>query len=1453
MPFDKPTRNLLAKMVAQCRDRLAEDIADQLQSSYGLYPDGTALDVAKTEGDRRAAEDLLALWTHFEAAEASSAKARRAIAYQRLVREIGFTLLNRLAALRLCEERGLLVECVRRGLASDGFQLFDRIAGGALGNRYQTYRAFLESLFDELALDLGVLFDRSTPQSLVFPSEAALTEVLAWLNDPELADRDMWQQDETIGWIYQYYNDPAERQAMRKASQAPRNSRELAVRNQFFTPRYVVEFLTDNTLGRLWYEMCQGDTRLAEQCRYLVRRPNEVFLQQGEDPPQDQEKPSGLSQEELLEQPVHIPYRPTKDPRDLKILDPACGSGHFLLHSFDLLTVIYEEAWTDPYLPPFSETCTKLADDYPDLGALRRAIPGLILRHNLHGIDIDPRAVQIAALAFWLRGQRAYQDLGLAPAERPRITRTNLVTAEPMPGDRELLDEFLRDLRPRVLGDLVRVVFEKMELAGEAGSLLKIEEELAEAIAEAHRLWAARPKAEQMLLFPEDRRPRPEQLPLFDVSGITDAAFWETAKEQALQSLWDYATRVENGKDTRRRLFAEDAVQGFALVDLCRQRFDTVLMNPPFGASSPKLNEILVLHYPDSRYELACCFLEWAQSHLESKAAFVGAIVTRAPFFLYRFANWRKELLKSLNSINVFLDLGQGVLDQALVETVACVLGPRQDNALAIDAREQKSGYEGGQAILDLTKLPFFVFERDGLASLPNAPIAYWAPRSISKIFQTHGRFGDYAEVKQGLQTRNNDRFVRLWWEVPGHELGPKGRWKTFAKGGEFSRFYLPLDLVVDWSEAAMESYLNRKGQMVVLLTAKREKYAFRQGLTYSQRSQSGFSVRVLPRACLYSANGPCVYSKGRVISLFDLAFLNTDFVSAILGLLTTFGSFSEGYVESLPYPTASQNQLTTLAELALDAALLQRERFLYDDTVREFVHFGSVDDIRSLTAWWDGICEGGTKDREVLSRYRNRIEGIFSSMFTLSEADKEFVRTHSDSKKVTNAETILGLFDKSQSTYNLVAYALGAVFSRWDIRFSQYPDLAPKLSDPLEPLPVCPPGMLVGPDGLPATPGNIVSEAWLRARPDAITLPPEGSFDGPATIPDDAYSIRIVWDGILVDDPGLGENPEPHPSDVVRRVREVLAVLWPDNHDAIEAEACEILGVRELRDYLRKPTKFFADHLQRYSKSRRKAPIYWPLSTASGSYTLWLYYHRLDDQILYTAVNRYVTPKIEQVEGYVARLEADLAQITGRAASNLRDQLDQVRAFLAELREFRQELLRIAGLPYKPNLNDGVIINAAPLHKLFGLRKWAKDTEAVWRKLEKGEYDWAHMAYTLWPERVQEVCRHDRSIAIAHGLEELCEVLEKGAKKKAKKKRKARKAEPAATQVPLDPNTSVETAADALLAALQSTDEPLSKAGLLECSGIEADQWNAAIKSLLAAEKIEKTGKGRGAKYTVV
>jgi len=318
----------------------------------------------------------------------------------------------------------------------------------------------------------------------------------------------------------------------------------------------------------------------------------------------------------------------------------------------------------------------------------------------------------------------------------------------------------------------------------------------------------------------------------------------------------------------------------------------------------------------------------------------------------------------------------------------------------------------------------------------------------------------------------------------------------------------------------------------------------------------------------------------------------------------------------------------------------------------------------------------------------------------------------------------------------HLLSYCVGVAYGRWDGRIGRYPQWATTLGGAFDALPVCSPGMLTEDARMVGVNGP------LPYRPERLPAKPED-------VPDD-YPVTIEWSGLLVDD---AAQPEV---DLVARVQGVLAYLFEDRAPAIEAEACEILKVKGLREYFRRPASFFASHLSQYSKSRRQAPIYWPLSTTSGAYTIWVYYHRLTSDTLFTAVNRYVLPKLTSVEQELVELEARLDEASGREATRLREQAEQAQAFRDDLAAFRDELLRITALPYQPDLNDGVIINAAPLHQLFRLPKWAKDTKECWSKLERGDYDWAHLAYTVWPERVREKCRTDKSLAIAHGLEAL-------------------------------------------------------------------------------------------------
>jgi len=641
--MDKETRNRIQRATQAARALLEREYGEQLDGVYDIRLDGT---IASEPGSHLDAEQRV-LRTKLAAAveheRAAGLKPAEAVA--QYLREAAFTTLNRFVALKMLEARGLVQECVSRGDQSAGFKEFTGLAPGLVQLPDHGYRLYIESLFDEIGREVRVLFDRRDPASLLWPRRQTLNDLLTILNAADLAST--WGEDETIGWVYQYFNSDDERKKMRAESQAPRNSRELAVRNQFFTPRYVVQFLTDNTMGRIWYEMRQGNTKLRD-LDYLVRRPNEVFLAEGEAPPEQDEKvDENLSQEELLERPVHVPFRARKDPRDLKVLDPACGSGHFLLYVFDLLLMIYEEAWADDALPRSAVTGKTLHEDYADLDSLRAAAPGLILRHNLHGIDIDPRCAQIAALALWMRAQRAFKDLGLARDVRPRIQKTNIVVAEPMPGEPELRREFIATLDPK-LGKLVERVFERMELAGEAGSLLKIEDDIRGAIRETYGAHG-------------------------ELFRASDEERWQQAEKDVLQALHTYAERATNSRSYQRRLFAEDAGQGLGFIDVCGQRYDVVLMNPPFGAFAEGVRTWAANAWPRTKNDIYAAFVERGVALLHARGR-IGAITSRTGFFLSSFEKWREQVLLGEAPPVVVADLGHGVMDDAMVEAAAYCL-----------------------------------------------------------------------------------------------------------------------------------------------------------------------------------------------------------------------------------------------------------------------------------------------------------------------------------------------------------------------------------------------------------------------------------------------------------------------------------------------------------------------------------------------------------------------------------------------------------------------------------------------------------------------------------------------------------------------------------------------------------------------------------------------------------
>jgi hypothetical protein len=339
---------------------------------------------------------------------------------------------------------------------------------------------------------------------------------------------------------------------------------------------------------------------------------------------------------------------------------------------------------------------------------------------------------------------------------------------------------------------------------------------------------------------------------------------------------------------------------------------------------------------------------------------------------------------------------------------------------------------------------------------------------------------------------------------------------------------------------------------------------------------------------------------------------------------------------------------------------------------------------------------------KQRLDKIQHEIDVIAYRLYDIGEEDRqaleEMLRSGTKKDKGSQGE------DAAESTLvadaralvaDLISYAVGAAFGRWDIRYATGEKEPPELPDPFDPLPVCSPGMLQDEEGLP-----------LKKTPED-------------------YPIEIPWDGILVDDEG-------HTQDIVARVREVLEIIFGEKAEAIEEEACKILGVKCLRDYFRRSGKggFWEYHLKRYSKSRRKAPIYWLLQSERKNYALWIYYHRLDKDTLYKALVNYVEPKIRLEEQKLKEMNERRKQLGtgGREVKGLEREIARQEALVSELYDFRDKLKRVAELNLEPDLDDGALLNIAPLHELV---PW-KEAEKAWEELREGKYTWSSIAQQL-------------------------------------------------------------------------------------------------------------------------
>lgn len=270
--------------------------------------------------------------------------------------------------------------------------------------------------------------------------------------------------------------------------------------------------------------------------------------------------------------------RTIKEPTEILSLDPTCGSMHFGLYLYEVYEFIYMDAWDNHpnLLIPFREIHTR--------DTFHREVPRLILENNIYGCEIDPRALQIAALSLWLRAQRSYGEMGILPQDRPLIKKSNLVLAEAMPGNKKLLKGLMEEL-DKPMQNLIKKIWDKMQFVGEAGLLFKMEKEIEDEIDYLKNNWTKVNQYRYASLFSsnEEKAKIEMENEARRILKENKEEFFKEITSRLKEALYQLSSKLSEEEGYENALFSDDTTRGFAFIELCQKRFDCIVMNPPLA------------------------------------------------------------------------------------------------------------------------------------------------------------------------------------------------------------------------------------------------------------------------------------------------------------------------------------------------------------------------------------------------------------------------------------------------------------------------------------------------------------------------------------------------------------------------------------------------------------------------------------------------------------------------------------------------------------------------------------------------------------------------------------------------------------------------------------------------------------------------------------------------------
>ena len=617
---------------------------------------------------------------------------------------------------------------------------------------------------------------------------------------------------------------------------------------------------------------------------------------------------------------------------------------------------------------------------------------------------------------------------------------------------------------------------------------------------------------------------------------------------------------------------------------------------------------------------------------------------------------------------------------------------------------------------------------------IPGAPWVYWADDAIMRAFSSGPPLGDVYPARRGVSSGDNARFYRFWWEIgtsriafgcqtSAHAAASKKNWVPLMKGGPALKWYGNQGHVVRWP--------NDGAEMRALPGAviRNPDYQFREGVTWSALTSKGMTARIMPPGFIFTDKGDSVFAP-RPASVLGL--LNTSLILHLSRLIAGTIDLTCGAVAKLPLAEAP-NQLDTLTT---ECVTIAKSKSGQDETSFDFV---------APPRWTTGLHEL-TAARSRLYALQKRIDDEVYEQYGFSAADRAAIEAQLGGGSLTDEEQGASTAEEDQESaaeapmtreelaVRWVSYAVGIVLGRFQ------------------------PGVL----------GALGSAVCRRAdfAIGSLLEPGEAEFDQLVGAPERFAYVdseggrhlcpleveQALLDLALPD--GIAVLDEDHRRDLPTLVEKALTLmLGEESAQEIIAQGAGGNSSTPLRTSLRRflERDFFTKwHLKWY----RKRPVYWPFQSARRSYGLVLFHERVERDTLYVLQRDYLDQKINGLRLQIGDLRPQLDGKDGQTRKQLERQMDDLAQILDELTQFAATTERIVREGYEPQPNwidDGVILRLAPLWQLIPI--WKTEPKKHWERLQRGDFDWAHIAMHYWPDRVREKCKSDKSLAIAHGV----------------------------------------------------------------------------------------------------